>query len=63
MTLPGKIYSLVVVFSLTAAVCLAQKPLKVDVDIVMLNVSVANAANQFVDGLKADSFQLFEDKV
>ena len=41
----------------------AQKSLKVDVDLVMFNVAVANSENRFVMNLKAEDFQVFEDKV
>src|SRR5689334_9844270 len=40
----------------------AQKPFKVDVDLVMVNVAVTDN-NRFVTDLKPDNFQLFEDKV
>src|SRR5215467_1425443 len=41
----------------------AQKSLKVDVDLVMINVAVTDADNRPVTDLKIDNFQLFEDKV
>jgi Ca-activated chloride channel family protein len=41
----------------------AQKSLKVDVDLVMVNVSVTDADNHSVSDLKAENFQIFEDKV
>jgi Ca-activated chloride channel homolog len=52
-----------VVLLAAAAVYAAQKPLKIDVDLVLFNVTVADGANRFINGLKADDFQLFEDKV
>jgi Ca-activated chloride channel family protein len=41
----------------------AQKSLKIDVDLVMVNVGVRNSDNRAVTDLKADNFQIFEDKV
>jgi Ca-activated chloride channel family protein len=41
----------------------AQKPLKVDVDLVMFNVTVADGSNRFINDLKPEDFQVFEDKV
>jgi Ca-activated chloride channel family protein len=41
----------------------AQKPLKVDVDLTMFNVTVADGTNRFVNDLKPEDFQVFEDKV
>jgi len=52
-----------VVVLLAAGVVYAQKSLKVDVDLVMFNVAVANSENRFVMDLKAEDFQVFEDKV
>jgi len=52
-----------VVVLLAAGVVYAQKSLKVDVDLVMFNVAVANSENRFVMNLKAEDFQVFEDKV
>lgn len=40
-----------------------QKPLKVDVDLVMVNVTVTDPQNRFITDLKPENFQLFEDKV
>jgi len=40
-----------------------QKSLKVDVDLVMVNVTVSDSDNRFVQDLKDGNFQLFEDKV
>jgi Ca-activated chloride channel family protein len=44
-------------------VLFAQKALKVDVDLVMVNVTVTDPDNRLVTDLKPDNFQLFEDKV
>ena len=41
----------------------AQKALKVDIDLVMVNVAVRDPENRAVTDLKAENFQLFEDKV
>jgi Ca-activated chloride channel homolog len=41
----------------------AQKAIKVDVDLVMVNVSVIGPDNRLLTDLKADNFQVFEDKV
>src|SRR5215467_3339129 len=41
----------------------AQKALKVDVDLVMVNVAVTDSDGRPVTDLKAESFQVFEDKV
>jgi Ca-activated chloride channel homolog len=56
-----KILIVVAVFLLAGVVFGAQKALKVDVDLVMVNVTVTDG-NKFVTGLKAENFQLFEDK-
>jgi Ca-activated chloride channel family protein len=41
----------------------AQKALKVDVDLVMVNVAAMDADGRPVTNLKAESFQVFEDKI
>ena len=63
MTLRSKSLVFVVVFFGAAVLYAAQKPLKVDVDLVMVNVSVTDSDNRFVADLKPGNFQLFEDKV
>ena len=45
------------------ALSAAQKALKVDVDLVMVNVSVADSDNRSVTDLSVDNFQVFEDKI
>src|SRR5438132_13610428 len=40
-----------------------QKPLKVDVDLVMVNATVTDSDNRLITDLKAENFQLFEDKI
>lgn len=54
--------ALTVLFSACLAYA-AQKSLKVDVDLVMVNVGVRDSDNRAVTDLKADNFQIFEDKV
>ena len=39
------------------------RALKVDIDLVLVNVSITNDDNQVVTDLKQEHFQLFEDKV
>jgi len=56
-----KILIVVAVFLLAGVVYGAQKALKVDVDLVMVNVTVTDG-NKIVTGLKPENFQLFEDK-
>src|SRR6266850_2087007 len=46
-----------------AGVLYSQKSIKVDVDLVMVNVTVTDAANKLVTDLKRENFQLFEDKI
>src|SRR5213594_4582889 len=41
----------------------AQKSLKVDVELVMVNVAVTDSDNRPITNLKAENFQIFEDKV
>ena len=50
-------------FVLVAGVLFAQKALKVDVDLVMVNVIVSDPDNKLITDLKLENFQLFEDKV
>ena len=63
MTLRSKTVIFAAVFSAAGVLLGAQKALKVDVDLVMVNVSVTDDGNRFVTNLKADNFQVFEDKV
>src|SRR5262245_20231273 len=51
------------VFLLACGVLTAQKSLKVDVDLVMVSVTVADSDNRFITDLKAENFQIFEDKI
>src|SRR5438046_1383897 len=52
-----------VLFIACGVVYAAQKSLKVDVDLVMVNVSVTEPENHSVSDLKAENFQIFEDKI
>src|SRR5262245_61602999 len=57
---------LVIVILAVAAAVFArqqQRPLKVDVDMVMINASVTTADNKLVTNLKASDFQVFEDRI
>src|SRR6185436_20211112 len=64
MTPKRRIFLPCVVFLLAAAVYAEQqKPLKIDVDMVMVNASVTDSNNTLVTDLKASNFQVFEDKV
>jgi Ca-activated chloride channel family protein len=40
-----------------------QKSLKIDVDLVMVNVTVTDSDNKLITDLKPDNFHIFEDKV
>src|SRR5262245_64605210 len=63
MTCRTKICILCAMFLAAGVVALAQKSLKIDIDLVMVNVTVTDDANRFVSDLKPENFQLFEDKV
>ena len=54
---------LVVLLLSAAAVVYAQKSIKVDIDLVMVNVAVTDSENHVITDLKPENFQLFEDKV
>src|SRR5262245_67652 len=54
---------LLAIVIVTASAVYAQKALKVDVDLVMVNVSVTDSDNRLVSDLKPENFQVFEDKV
>jgi Ca-activated chloride channel homolog len=62
MAQPGKLL-LIFLMVCVAGVVYAQKGLKVDIDLVMVNVSVTDPENHVITDLKPDNFQLFEDKV
>jgi Ca-activated chloride channel family protein len=64
MTPKRSIFLPCVVFLLAAAVFAEQqKPLKVDVDMVMVNATVTDPDNKLVTDLKVSNFQVFEDKI
>ena len=52
----------IVLFSASLAYA-AQKALKIDVDLVMVNVAVRDADSRPVTSLKAEDFQIFEDRI
>lgn len=62
MTRPSKMLVLAMLFSV-AGVLYSQKSIKVDVDLVMVNVTVTDSDNKLVTDLKRENFQLFEDKI
>ena len=53
----------VVVFFSLALGAYAQKTLKIDLDLVLVNVGITNDDNEVVSDLRAEHFQIFEDKV
>jgi Ca-activated chloride channel family protein len=63
MTLRSKVFFVAVVFLAAGVVYGAQKTLKVDIDLVLFNVTVTDGGNRLVTDLQAEHFQLFEDKV
>jgi len=58
----GKVV-LIVLLLAGAGVLYAQKSIKVDIDLVMVNVAVTDSDNHVITDLKPENFQLFEDKV
>jgi Ca-activated chloride channel family protein len=52
----------IVLFSASLAYA-AQKSLKIDVDLVMVNLTVRDADSRPVTSLKAEDFQIFEDRI
>jgi Ca-activated chloride channel family protein len=63
MTLRQKSYAVLIVLFSASVAYAAQKALKIDVDLVMVNVAVRDADNRPVTSLKAEDFQLFEDRI
>src|SRR5258708_3920160 len=64
MNVSRRSVALAAVFSMFAAAILgAQKPVKVAVDLVLVNVAVTDRNNSPVVDLEAGNFQLFEDKI
>src|SRR5688572_22748825 len=53
----------VVVFFSLALGAYAQKTLKIDLGLVLVNVGITNDDNEVVSDLRAEHFQIFEDKV
>jgi len=41
----------------------SNRAIRVDVDLVLANVTVTDSRNRFVEGLKKEHFRIFEDKV
>jgi Ca-activated chloride channel family protein len=62
MTRKGKVL-VIALLLLGAGVLYAQKGIKVDVDLVMVNVAVTDSESHVITDLKPENFQLFEDKV
>src|SRR5688572_28574978 len=62
MASAGKII-LIVLLLYAAGALYAQKGIKVDVDLVMVNVSVSDRDNRVITDLTPDHFQHFEDKI
>ncbi len=58
----GKFFIVAVLLLAVGIAYGAQKSLKVDVDLVLFNVTVTDG-NKFVTDLKTDNFQLFEDRI
>jgi len=54
---------MVTVFLSASLAYAAQKSLKIDVDLVMVNVTVRDADSRPVTSLKAQDFQIFEDRI
>jgi Ca-activated chloride channel family protein len=63
MTFRRKTVFIAVVLLSAVATYAAQKALKIDVDLVMVNVAVKDLENRAVGDLKAENFSVFEDKV
>jgi Ca-activated chloride channel family protein len=63
MALRSKIVLCALVFLAAGVVFGAQKSLKVDVDLVMFNVTVTDNGNKFVRDLKPENFQVLEDRI
>lgn len=51
------------VFFLGAGLVFAQQSLKINIDLVTVSVSVTDSENRFVSDLKAEDFELFEDRI
>src|SRR6267378_1486822 len=62
MSRQSKTLVLCVLFT-AAGVLYAQKSIKIDVDLVMVNVTVTDGGNKLITDLPRENFQLFEDKI
>ena len=62
MSRQSKTLVLCVLFT-AAGVLYAQKSIKIDVDLVMVNVTVIDGGNKLITDLPRENFQLFEDKI
>jgi len=62
MSRQSKTLVLCVLFT-AAGVLYAQKSIKIDVDLVMVNVTVTDGGNRLITDLPRENFQLFEDKI
>ena len=62
MSRQSKTLVLCVLFTV-AGVLYAQKSIKIDVDLVMVNVTVIDGGNKLITDLPRENFQLFEDKI
>jgi Ca-activated chloride channel family protein len=63
MTLRTRILILLTILLSGCLAYAAQKSLKVDIDLVMVSVGVRDSDNRAITDLKAENFQIFEDKV
>src|SRR5258708_6300916 len=63
MTARSKTLIGVGMFLVAGVVFAGQKSVNVDVDLVMMNVTVGDGGNRSVTDLMSENFQLFEDKV
>jgi Ca-activated chloride channel homolog len=61
--LTGLVVCAVLYLSCRAFGQLPGKPLRVDLDLVLVNVGVTNNNNEVITGLEKEHFQIFEDKV
>ncbi|HYR90258.1 MAG TPA: VWA domain-containing protein [Terriglobia bacterium] len=62
MTRQSKTLILCALFSVAGALD-AQKSIKIDVDLVMVNATVTDGGNRLITDLKRENFQLFEDRI
>jgi len=62
MARTSKLLLIFLILSAAGVLC-AQKGIKVDIDLVMVNVAVTDTDNHVITDLKPENFQLFEDKI